>query len=83
MPTYEYRCRNCGFTFEVSQKMSDVKLTTCERCEGELERLISGGTGFIAGGGTRGTAERPACGMERPCCGRDQVCGERACHHES
>lgn len=41
MPTYEYKCRNCGNVFEVRQKFSDEPLTTHEACGGEVERLIS------------------------------------------
>ncbi|MBW1645996.1 MAG: zinc ribbon domain-containing protein [Deltaproteobacteria bacterium] len=78
MPTYEYRCHDCGRRFEVSQKISAAKLTVCEVCGGRLERLISGGTGFITGaaGGSRAAEGMPACGRSQPCCGRDQACGD-------
>src|ERR1035437_1591189 len=41
MPLYDYRCHQCGETFEVRQKFADVVLTVHEGCGGELERLIS------------------------------------------
>ncbi len=41
MPIYEYRCTSCDSTFEVLQKFSDTPLTTCEKCGGVLERLLS------------------------------------------
>jgi putative FmdB family regulatory protein len=41
MPIYEYKCHNCGKTFEVIQKFSDSALTRHEECGGEVERLIS------------------------------------------
>ena len=41
MPIYEYRCHQCGKTFEVIQKFSDQPLAVHEDCGGELERLIS------------------------------------------
>ena len=44
MPTYDYKCKNCGYTFEYFQKMSDEPLKVCEKCGGELVRLI--GTGL-------------------------------------
>ena len=48
MPTYEYRCRACGHTFERFQKMSDDPVSTCPDCgEEEAERLISSGGGLV------------------------------------
>jgi putative FmdB family regulatory protein len=41
MPLYDYRCHQCGETFEVRQKFADEVLKTHEGCGGELERLIS------------------------------------------
>ena len=41
MPLYDYRCHQCGQTFEVRQKFADKLLTVHEGCGGELERLIS------------------------------------------
>ena len=41
MPLYEYACRKCGRHIEKIQKFSDAPLTTCEKCGGKLERLIS------------------------------------------
>lgn len=41
MPLYEYECKKCGRRVEKIQKFSDAPLTTCEICQGELERLLS------------------------------------------
>jgi putative FmdB family regulatory protein len=41
MPLYDYRCHQCGETFEVRQKFADAVLTVHEGCGGGLERLIS------------------------------------------
>ena len=41
MPLYEYKCRNCGDTFEVIQKFSDEPLTIHTQCGGMVERLVS------------------------------------------
>ena len=41
MPTYEYRCRNCGHTFDVVQAMSDEALTVCPVCGGELRKVFA------------------------------------------
>jgi putative FmdB family regulatory protein len=41
MPLYDYRCHQCGETFEVRQKFAEAVLTVHEGCGGHLERLIS------------------------------------------
>ena len=41
MPLYDYRCHQCGETFEVRQKFADAVLTVHDGCGGALERLIS------------------------------------------
>ncbi len=41
MPLYEYQCRSCGDVSEVIQRMSDDPLSTCEKCGGELKKLLS------------------------------------------
>ena len=47
MPTYEYRCRDCGRDFDRFQRMSDTPGATCPNCGGRAERLISGGAGLL------------------------------------
>lgn len=47
MPTYDYRCKKCGFEFEEFQSIVSAPLTQCPQCEGEVERLIAGGAGLI------------------------------------
>lgn len=47
MPTYEYECRKCGHRFEVFQSMKDEPLKKCEKCGGEVRRLVSGGAGIL------------------------------------
>lgn len=47
MPTYDYKCKNCGYLFEYFQKMTDDPLTECPDCKGELKRLIGNGAGMI------------------------------------
>ena len=54
MPTYEYRCRDCGHSFDIVQKMSDDQLTHCPECGGELRKVFTApaisfkGSGFYA-----------------------------------
>ena len=39
VPIYEYRCNN-GHTFEVTQRMADPPVTTCEVCGAPVERVF-------------------------------------------
>lgn len=41
MPTYQYRCRDCGEDLEVQQSFTDDPLTTCPSCEGSLRKVFS------------------------------------------
>ena len=50
MPTYEYRCQECGHDVEAFQNMGDAPLTECPQCGGNLQRLITGGSGFVLKG---------------------------------
>jgi putative FmdB family regulatory protein len=47
MPTYEYRCPECGNEFEKFGKMSDPPVMECTRCGAEAIRKISGGAGLV------------------------------------
>ena len=54
MPTYEYKCRDCGHTFDIVQKMSEDSLTHCPECGGDLRKVFAApaisfkGSGFYA-----------------------------------
>ena len=47
MPTYEYRCPQCGTDFEKFQKMSDPPVAPCTKCGADAERRISAGAGLL------------------------------------
>jgi len=47
MPTYEYECRECSYTFEAFQSINDAPIKTCPLCGGDVKRLIGGGSGII------------------------------------
>jgi len=47
MPTYDYECTECGYSFEYFQAMSDAPLDKCPECGGRVRRLIGGGLGVI------------------------------------
>lgn len=79
MPTYDYRCERCGYTFEIFQGMLEKKLTDCPECGGDLRRLIGPGAGIVFKGSgfyqtdyrskeyrERAKGERPASGDATP-----------------
>jgi putative FmdB family regulatory protein len=47
MPTYDYKCTTCGYTFEMFQNMTANPLEKCPKCGGKLKRLIGTGAGPI------------------------------------
>jgi putative FmdB family regulatory protein len=48
MPTYEYKCENCGHQFEQFQSITSKPLRVCPQCgENTLTRLIGAGSGII------------------------------------
>jgi putative FmdB family regulatory protein len=51
MPTYEYKCTNCGKDFEYQHSMSAEPMSVCEACGGKLERLISRSAFQLKGAG--------------------------------
>ena len=54
MPTYQYRCVDCGSELETVQTFSDPSLTECPECDGTLRKVYSAvgvvfkGSGFYA-----------------------------------
>ncbi|MCU1460701.1 MAG: regulatory protein FmdB family [Acidimicrobiales bacterium] len=40
MPTYEYRCKDCGQHVEVVQSFKDDPLTECPNCGGQLRKVF-------------------------------------------
>lgn len=40
MPTYAYRCADCGHEFDTYQSFSDDALTVCPECGGTLRKVF-------------------------------------------
>lgn len=60
MPTYDYQCRSCGFITEVVHSMLEDGPSECERCAGQLRRVVHP-TGIIfKGSGFYKTDSRPS-----------------------
>lgn len=76
MPTYEYRCRECGHEFEAFQSMTAEPIGTCPECSGEVERLIGSGAGLIfKGAGFHATDyAKKDSGSKPDCCGSGGCC---------
>ena len=48
MPIYEYKCNNCGHTFEILQSIKDEPLKRCLKCgKDSLQKMISNVAGLI------------------------------------
>ena len=87
MPTYEYECQKCGFRFERLQTMKEAPIGECPECGGQVQRLITGGSGFVFSGfGQRGVGNRSeTCSLEqvgKTCCGRNERCSAPPCEGE-
>ncbi|HEY6533678.1 MAG TPA: FmdB family zinc ribbon protein [Acidimicrobiales bacterium] len=73
MPTYEYRCKDCGQDLEVQQAFTDDPLTECPSCRGALKKKFGSvgisfkGAGFYKndsrGSGTK-TSTTAAAGTD-------------------
>lgn len=40
MPTYSYRCADCGHSFDIQQSFTDDSLTVCPECGGTLRKVF-------------------------------------------
>ncbi|MFJ9346083.1 zinc ribbon domain-containing protein [Streptomyces sp. NPDC101237] len=64
MPRYEYRCRSCGDTFELSRPMAESAApAACPQGHEDTVKLLS----TVAVGGTAASPAAPASGGG--CCG--------------
>ena len=62
MPTYQYRCTDCGTDLEAVQKFSDPALTECPTCHGQLRKVFNAVGVVFKGSGFYRTDSRPAQG---------------------
>ncbi|MBB6000300.1 FmdB family zinc ribbon protein [Streptomonospora salina] len=66
MPRYEYRCRECGETFERSRPMAEsADPAVCARGHGDTVKLLS----TVAVGGTAEAPAAPGGCCGGACCG--------------
>jgi putative FmdB family regulatory protein len=61
MPTYEYRCKNCGHEFDIVQSFTDDSLTECPSCHEQALKKVFGNVGItFKGSGFYKTDSRSA-----------------------
>lgn len=61
MPTYEYRCKNCGHEFDIVQSFTDDSLTECPSCHEATLKKVFGNVGItFKGSGFYKTDSRSA-----------------------
>jgi putative FmdB family regulatory protein len=52
MPSYDYKCDDCGHEWEVQQKITEDPLKECEKCKkNEAKRQIGKSSFLLKGGG--------------------------------
>jgi putative FmdB family regulatory protein len=60
VPTYDYKCRDCGNTIEVIHSMLEDGPDTCVRCGGPLRRILHPAGIIFKGSGFYKTDSRAA-----------------------
>jgi len=50
VPTYSYKCKKCGHTFDLFHTMSAKPHVICEKCKGPCERMLGTGAGISFNG---------------------------------
>ena len=75
MPRYEYRCRACGDTFEVSRPMAaSVEVTPCPAGHADTVKLLSTVALTGRGGGRAATSTMAPPAATGGCCGGSCGC---------
>ena len=63
MPTYSYKCTECGTAFDIKQSFTDDSLTECPNCGGKLRKVFSAvGVSFNGSGFYRNDSRAPQKG---------------------
>ena len=60
MPTYDYRCRDCGHTIEIIHSILEDGPEVCERCRGPMQRVLHPAGVIFRGSGFYVTDSRSA-----------------------
>lgn len=79
MPTYEYRCKDCGEHLEVVQSFQDDALTECPACGGSLRKVFGSigisfkGSGFYKTDSRSGSSSKGSAGSSTKGDGADKA----------
>jgi putative FmdB family regulatory protein len=65
MPTYEYRCRECGHELEAVQSFDDAPLAECPSCGGSLRKKFGAPGIAFKGSGFYKTDSRSSNGSSK------------------
>lgn len=84
MPTYEYRCKDCGHTFDAYQAFTDDALSECPKCAGALRKLFGNvGISFKGSGFYKTDSRAKASGGESSSSGESDGASESSSSKES
>jgi putative FmdB family regulatory protein len=64
LPTYSYKCTECGTAFDIQQSFTDDSLTVCPNCEGKLRKVFNAIGVTFNGSGFYRTDSRAAAKSE-------------------
>lgn len=78
MPTYEYRCRDCGQHVEVVQSFRDQALTECGSCGGRLRKVFAAAGIIFKGSGYYVNDSRKAAADAKAGAKGDQTSGSES-----
>lgn len=76
MPTYDYQCRSCGHTIEVIHGMLEDGPTSCERCGGQLRRILHPAGIIFKGSGFYKTDSRSSSSGSVATAGKTAAAGD-------
>jgi len=68
VPTYAYRCADCGHAFDIRQAFTDDALTVCPECSGTLRKQYGSvgvtfkGSGFYRTDSRAGSSSKSSAG---------------------
>jgi putative FmdB family regulatory protein len=65
LPTYSYKCTECGTAFDIQQAFTDDSLTVCPNCSGKLRKVFTAiGVTFTGSGFYRNDSRATAKSSE-------------------
>ena len=76
MPTYDYKCKECGHKFSVKHSMTDHSSITCPECGGKVSQIMNIGGIAFKGSGFYVNDNKGTCPNANP---HSEKCA--CCHH--